>query len=681
MDPRASRGLTPARVVALAVMTLVVAGLLYLRFAQGGDAVTVPQGAEAGDLSLEPCDFPTEDGPLAAECGTLVVPENRADPASRLIALPVIRIPARSGGASQEPVFYLEGGPGISNLDFPQVRPFAEDRDVVLVGFRGVDGSVRLDCPEVGSALARQSDFFSDASYLAYGDAFGVCARRLTAEGVDLAGYGIPQEMDDVEAARVALGYDRIDLLSQSAGTRRALIYAWKYPDRVHRSVMIGVNPPGAFLWDPAVADAQVGRYADLCAQDAPCSRRTDDLAASMARTSADMPDRWGFLPVNAGNVRLFTFYALMESTPKAAPMASTWAVDSWLAAAEGDPSGFWLQSFAGELMPIPFVWGQYAADGSLDAQAARDYFASDDLDRTNLGYVSSAFAWGGGRMADGWPMNPDVEQYRDIRRSEVETLLINGELDFSTPPQVARRDLLPWLPNGRMVELPGFGHTLTVLSEQQEAGAHLVNTFFDSGGVDTSHYRTQKLDFTPDNSLPGLAKALAGVFAGLVLAAALLLGWLTHRVRTRGGLGRRAGAVVRSLGPVVVGPAGCVAGVLLAYTLLSRVPLGGVQVVAISAGIPVGLVVHLARTHRSGPSAAQWACLAAAVGGALIGATLGFFAVEGLASFATAIVGAAVGANLFVLVLDVTRGSTARTEEADVPSASTPQSLASRSG
>jgi hypothetical protein len=70
-------------------------------------------------------------------------------------------------------------------------------------------------------------------------------------------------------------------------------------------------------------------------------------------------------------------------------------------------------------------------------------------------------------------------------------------------------------------------------------------------------------------------------------------------------------------------------------------------------------------------------------MGGALIGATLGFFAVEGLASFATAIVGAAVGANLFVLVLvlDVTLGSTARTDEADVPSVSTPPRLASRSG
>ena len=28
----------------------------------------------------------------------------------------------------------------------------------------------------------------------------------------------------------MALGYDRIDLVSESAGTRTAMIYAWRYP-------------------------------------------------------------------------------------------------------------------------------------------------------------------------------------------------------------------------------------------------------------------------------------------------------------------------------------------------------------------------------------------------------------------------------------------------------------------
>jgi pimeloyl-ACP methyl ester carboxylesterase len=85
-----------------------------------------------------------------------------------------------------------------------------------------------------------------------------------------------------MEAARTALGYDRIDLLSESAGTRTAIIYSWRYPESIRRSVMIGVNPPGHFLYYPGTTDEQIDRYAALCAKDDSCRARTDDLSASL---------------------------------------------------------------------------------------------------------------------------------------------------------------------------------------------------------------------------------------------------------------------------------------------------------------------------------------------------------------------------------------------------------------
>src|SRR3954453_20692835 len=157
MTPPTTRGFTPGRIVALVLIGLVVLGLGYLRFAPG-DTVSVPKGARAGQLTLHDCTYGTEKGDYAADCGTLVVPENRDDPGSRLIALPVTRIRAHSG-RSREPVFRLEGGPGGTNMEFPMASRFASDRDVVLVGYRGVDGSSVLDCPEVESALKHSTDF------------------------------------------------------------------------------------------------------------------------------------------------------------------------------------------------------------------------------------------------------------------------------------------------------------------------------------------------------------------------------------------------------------------------------------------------------------------------------------------------------------------------------------------
>ena len=150
----------------------------------------------------------------------------------------------------------------------------------------------------------------------AYADAFRACASRLQANGVDLAGYTLPQRVDDLEAARRALGYRRIDLISESAGTRTAMIYAWRHPKSIQRSVMIGVNPPGHFLWNPKTTDAQIRQLLGAVRE----GRRP---AASAPTTSPrrcggrppTCPTTGWFLPIKRGNVRLASFFGLMDST------------------------------------------------------------------------------------------------------------------------------------------------------------------------------------------------------------------------------------------------------------------------------------------------------------------------------------------------------------------------------
>jgi hypothetical protein len=57
---------------------------------------------------------------------------------------------------------------------------------------------------------------------------------------------------------------------------------------------------------------------------------------------------------------------------------------------------------------------------------------------------------------------------------------------------------LLPHLPNGHQVVLPGFGHTIDFWNVQPTAGSRLVNAFLDSGKVDDSLYTDRDVDFTP---------------------------------------------------------------------------------------------------------------------------------------------------------------------------------------
>jgi pimeloyl-ACP methyl ester carboxylesterase len=651
---------TPARIVALALIAILVGGLAYLRFGTGSDPVTVPAGAKAGDLSLEDCDYATENGSYAADCGTLVVPENRADPQSRLIAVPVTRIKARSDNPA-EPVFRLEGGPGKTNMEFANASRFADNRDVVLVGYRGVDGSVRLDCPEVVSAMKHSTDILGQKAFRAYGDAYRSCATRLTDEGVDLAGYSVVERVDDLEAARKALGYDRINLVSESAGTRYAMIYAWRHPTSVHRSVMIAVNPPGGFVWNAKTTDEQFRRYAALCAKDETCGARTDDLVGTLKRVNGNIPDRWGFLPIKEGNVRAATFFGLMESSFAATgPLSAPATLHSWISADKGDASGLWFASLLADFaFPESFVWGETASIGAADDQVAERYYSSGERE-TILGSPGTDFIWGGGQVVDAWP-GTTIHEYDRVRTSNVETLLIGGELDFATPPQNATKELLPHLTKGKEVVIPGLGHSSSFWTVQPEAGTGLINTFFDSGRVDDSLYEPITVDFTPDVTHTALAKGLAGTIVGLALLMVLSLAWMARRVRKRGSYGRKAGAVLRSVYPIVLGLGGWFLGLLIVITAMPGTPLDHELLAVISVGVPIGLGIYLAWVNRDWSAGTKTTGFAAAAAGALAGAWLGFSATEGLAALLTAIVGAAVGANLTLIGLDIGRDRQAR--------------------
>jgi hypothetical protein len=272
----------------------------------------------------------------------------------------------------------------------------------------------------------------------------------------------------------------------------------------------------------------------------------------------------------------------------------------------------------------------------------------------SDLGDAATTFLWGGGELANAWPSAPDENDYSRVPTSDVETLLIGGELDFATPPQAATEELLPHLPNGHQVVLPGFGHSTTFWTEQPEAGTRLINTYLASGKVDDSLYGPQTVDFTPEVTQTALAKGIAGAMVGLAILTVLSLLWMAGRVHKRGRFGRKAGATLRTLYPIVLGLGGWFLGVLIVITTMPGTPLDDELLAALSVGLPVGLGIYLAWVNRDWTAVTKATGLAAAVAAGLVGAWLGFHAAADLLALLTAIVGASVGANLALIFLDV---------------------------
>jgi pimeloyl-ACP methyl ester carboxylesterase len=654
---KAKRIYTPSRIIALVVIGVMLLGLMYMKFAPGAAAISVPQGAHAGQLTMHACTYASEHGAaMPAYCGTLIVPENRASSKSRLIALPVIRIPARSSHPLA-PIFYLNGGPGITNMKFPQASRLVAQHDVVMVGYRGVDGSSVLNCPEVTAALENSADYLAKASLSTYSQAFASCAQRLERSGVDLAGYTLEEQADDIEAARVAIGYKRIDLLSESAGTRLAMIYQWRYPNSVDRSVMVGVNPPGNFIYSGAEIDQGIERYSALCAKQPACRARTKNLAASVQHTAADMPSSWLSMPIKRGNVLVGTFLGLTEATTVDSPLSGPMTLNSWISAANGDPSGLWfLSAFASLVLPQSFTWGEFASIGMADAHPVERYFGSGADRGSIIGNPLGEFLWGAGGLAHAWPANPSENQYTSVQNSSVPTLLIGGTLDFETPAQNATRELLPHLSNGHQVILSGLGHVDDFFAYEPSASTQLLTTFYATGHVDTSRYTMNKVSFVTSDSLAAIAIKILATMVGVALLAVIWLVVLAIRIRRRGGTGRKTGAWIRSAGPIVFGLGGWFLGALLVlrFWLWPSQPLDYQLLTVVSIAVPIWLGVYAGWVRKDTAKAMRAKGIGAAGVGSVVGAVLGFHATSGGIAVITTIIGAAAVSNLSLLVLDI---------------------------
>lgn len=193
-------------------------------------------GEDVGELVWEPESRTDTAGREILE-GELHVAENRDSADPRIISLPVRRF-IDSGEEPLEPILFLflSGGPGQTNLDYSPPLALLEKHDVILVGFRGVDGSVVLNCPEIETALtATGGNLLGAFSKRQFTDSASACAKRLTAEGIDLAGYTMTAVVDDLEEVRTLMDCGQVNLLSASYGTRLAQLYAARYPESLRR--------------------------------------------------------------------------------------------------------------------------------------------------------------------------------------------------------------------------------------------------------------------------------------------------------------------------------------------------------------------------------------------------------------------------------------------------------------
>jgi pimeloyl-ACP methyl ester carboxylesterase len=256
------------------------------------------QAASAGPtIKWEPREMRTASGTVVpTEAGWLEVGGWRTDAAPDTSArLYVMRL--RSGtDRPGPPIIYLAGGPGSAGVptkpDFsPLMLGLRSSGDVVLYDQRGTGQSMPSLALPGRLNLPPDAPLRSDATRARLTAVTWLALDTLRARGVNPRAYTTAQSVEDLEALRRALGAEQIVLWGHSYGSHLALAYLNRYPTRVARLMIGGVNGTADRWRLPKDGDVLLARIDSAVRADPKLSVAIPDFMG-MVRRVLDRLDR-----------------------------------------------------------------------------------------------------------------------------------------------------------------------------------------------------------------------------------------------------------------------------------------------------------------------------------------------------------------------------------------------------
>jgi pimeloyl-ACP methyl ester carboxylesterase len=437
-----------------------------------------------GSVRLQSCQLGAAGTPrrVSAECGRVAVPENREEPDGRSIELFVAIVRSRAKHPAPDPLVFLAGGPGqAASESFVPLAPafsrIRSQRDVVLVDQRGTGRSNPLDCDlPAGAALREES-----------GSA--IAQRCLASLDTDPRHYATPVAVRDLEAVREALGAERLNLYGVSYGTRVALAYLRRHPDRVRSAILDGVVPADVALGPDTEQDARRALDALFarCQRDPGCAKAFPDVRASFDALSARLEREPATLRLRDPTSGQPTTLRLTRERFAAAVRLLSYAPET----AALLPLLIETGSRGGDLAPLAaqsllleqevaqtFSEGmQYAVVCSEDLPFAQPEAASGEASDASA-LRSRPFR----RLAEicaHWPRATLPPGFRDPVVSDAPVLLLSGEADPVTPPRRGEHAAAT-LNNGLHLVAPGQGHLVAT----RGCVPKLMSAFVEAGSV-----------------------------------------------------------------------------------------------------------------------------------------------------------------------------------------------------
>jgi len=239
-----------------------------------------------------------------AECSTLTVPLDYAEPEGETIDLALLRNPVADGGERVGSLVVNPGGPGAPGTEYAALSDFvfrpAVTQAFDVVGFdpRGTGASAPVDC---------LPDDRVDALYAADPAPDSAAERRTLTALYDEVGEGCRADLPvaphvstadaarDIDVLRAALGESTLTYFGASYGTKLGATYADEFPDRVGRLVLDGgidlsLSSRDVTLGQAGGFETALTSYVEACVDGGDCYLG-DDVDAGLATVADFLAD------------------------------------------------------------------------------------------------------------------------------------------------------------------------------------------------------------------------------------------------------------------------------------------------------------------------------------------------------------------------------------------------------
>ena len=409
--------------------------------------LTLSGPTAAQNLTLEECRISAGPGHpgIKARCGTMLRPENPADPDSAEIEVRVAVVAALNLSPETDAVVPIAGGPGQGSIEFYASVASAFERlrrnhDILLVDQRGTGESSRMDCLIEDDAILFEDQYSLEDTV----EFIGECLEGLPH---DPRYFTTSVAVTDLEAARVALGYTSLNLYGVSYGSRVAQHFARRYPESTRTVIIDGVVPPQISLGPEIATESQraVDKILARCAADTACNESFPNIDATFARVVAELRESPVQVLVphpNTGRIEEVAFGSgqLAGAVRLLAYNPNTIALLPLMINEAGE----------GNFVPLTsqFMLTAVAMSDSLALGMHNAVMCTEDmpfLDPTNIDHEAIEASYMGSfqletldAICSSWPAGPIDPDFKVPLATDIPFLLLSGDADPITPPRYA---------------------------------------------------------------------------------------------------------------------------------------------------------------------------------------------------------------------------------------------------